>query len=101
MNTKWLLPVALTLLATFGGFSTYLVIREGYTGFLHLAARDPWGLQMLLDVTIASTVACLAWVVPDARARGIPAWPYLVTTVFLGSIGILAYAVHREVARAT
>jgi hypothetical protein len=80
----------------FSVFTDWLVLKEGYTGFLRLSAREPWGLQMLLDVSIAIGLFLL-WMVPDARRRGITAWPYVIVCVALGSIGALAYLVHRHV----
>ena len=32
----------------------------------------------------------------DARERGLPFWPYAVLGLFLGSVGPLAYLIHRE-----
>lgn len=87
-----LLPLA--VLIPFAAFSIWLCVTAGYFGFVHLAAREPWALQLLLDVAIACTV-CSIWMVRDARARGVIVWPYLVATLFLGSIGVLAYAVMR------
>jgi len=88
---------AAVLLAAFGAFSLWVVYGHGYTGFLALAGREPWALQMLLDLVIACSFA-LGWMWTDARRRGIAAWPYLVVTLFLGSIGLLAYTVRRGMA---
>lgn len=93
---KILVPLA--VLVPFTAFSIWLTLDTGYLGFIRLAGREPWALQMLLDVGIACTV-CSIWMVRDARARGARVWPYLVATVFLGSIGVLAYLVHRDVVR--
>jgi hypothetical protein len=82
------------ILAAFTVFSLWVVAGHGYTGFLALAGREPWALQMLLDLVIALSFA-LGWLRADARKRGIAAWPYFVATVLLGSIGILVYVVRR------
>lgn len=84
------------VLVAFSVFTDILVYKDGYTGFLILAARDNWGLQMLLDVSISIGLFTL-WMIPDARRRGITPWPYLIACVGLGSIGALAYLVHRQV----
>ena len=89
------LVVALGVLVAFTVYSLWVVAGHGYTGFLVLAWREPWAMQMLLDLVIACSFA-LGWMLPDARKRGIAAWPFVVTTVFLGSIGLLAYYVVRE-----
>jgi hypothetical protein len=95
LNPRFLLP--LLALLGFGGFSTWVVVTHGYLGFLELAGREPWGLQVLLDVGLACIIASIG-LVRDARERRLPIAPYLVATFFLGSLGLLGYLVHRAVA---
>ncbi len=90
--------VPLVLLVVFGTFSTWVAFTHGPLGFLTLAAREPWGLQILLDVTISVGLFTM-WMVPDARRKGITAWPYLIACIALGSLGALAYLVHRGLRR--
>ncbi len=87
------------VLAAFTVFSLWVVDGHGYTGFLSLAGREPWALQMLLDLAIACSFA-LGWLRADARRRGLAWWPYFAVTLFLGSIGVLAYVVRRGLAPA-
>ncbi len=89
------LILAAVTLAVFGGFSAWLVLEEGYFGFVTLAAREGWALQMLIDLAIALFLFTPV-MVRDARARGIVAWPFVVATIALGSIGALLYYVVRE-----
>jgi hypothetical protein len=86
--------VAAIVLAAFTVFSAWVVYQDGYLGFLRLAGREPWGLQLLLDLIIAASFG-IAWMRADARKRGITSWPYVALVFPLGSIGILAYAVRR------
>jgi hypothetical protein len=86
--------VAALVLAAFGAFSVWVAATHGYTGFLSLAAREPWALQMLLDLAIACSFA-IGWMMRDAKRRGIKPAPYVVMTILLGSIGILVYTVRR------
>lgn len=90
----------LAILSTVGiAFTLYtaaVVADHGYTGFLTLAWREPWGGQMFVDLVIALCLF-LTWMLPDARARQIPAWPYVALILTTGSIGALAYLVHRSV----
>lgn len=88
--------VAAAILAVFGAFSTWVAVTQGYLGFLDIAGRSWWALQMLLDLVLALSFA-VGWMISDARKRQIATWPYLAATVFLGSIGILAYCVRRGV----
>lgn len=92
---KRLAALALTLLA-FGVYSTFIVVQHGYFGFLELALAEPWGGQMFLDLVIALSLF-IAWMVRDARSRGMTPWPFIVVTLALGSIGALLYLVAREV----
>ena len=95
MNNRVLSLVALVVLAGFGAYTAWVMTAHGgYTGFIRLAAREPWALQMLLDVGIACLIYSL-WLVPDARKHGLNPWPYLALTLFGGSLGGLAYLVRR------
>jgi len=93
MNRKLILPVL--VLIPFTAFSVWVSVTQGYTGFLSLAMREPWGLQMLLDLSI-SLFLFASWMRRDARERGLPFAPYVALCVALGSIGALAYLIHRE-----
>jgi hypothetical protein len=93
MNTR--LAVLATVLVAFLGYSVYVSEIAGPIGFLELALREPWGMQMLLDVGISMGLFS-AWLIPDARARGVMAWPWIVACFAVGSIGALAYLVSRE-----
>lgn len=90
-------PLALSV-TTFVIFTLYTVtvaLNHSIFGFLADHARGGWSLQIFLDLVVA---ACCFWVVaiPDARARGIKYWPYVLLTPFLGSIALLGYFVHRS-----
>ena len=87
------------VLADFVGLTAYAVYSEGYFAFLNIAQEfattNIWGSQILVDFLIALTVA-LGWVIADARKRDLVYWPFVVLTLTLGSIGPLAYLIHRE-----
>ena len=83
------------VLASFTVFSAIVIARDGYFGFITLSLREPWALQMLLDLTIALFLIG-AWMRRDARAHGVPVLPYLLLLPFLGSISALGYLVHRS-----
>lgn len=81
-------------LALFLTYSLWVVSGHGLLGFLSLAGREPWALQLLLDLVTALVIAS-AWMVRDARARGIRTWPFTLLTLTCGSIGLLGYLVWR------
>lgn len=87
----WLLVV---VLLPFSLYSTYAVIEVGYLGIItshfHVA-----GMQVFADLVIALLLAC-AWMVHDARQIGRAAWPFVLLTFALGSIGPLLYLVTRR-----
>lgn len=86
---------ALAILVPFTVFSLWVTITHGYTGFLALAAREPWALQMLLDLALACSFG-VGWMFGDAKKHALPRpWPFLVATLFLGSIGLLGYVIYR------
>jgi hypothetical protein len=85
------------LFAVFSAFTLYtaiVVMEHGYTGFIELALSGGWGAQVFIDLVIA-LLLFMSWMLPDARERGIPAAPYAILILGAGSIGALAYLVHR------
>ena len=86
--------VAGAILAAFSVYSLWVIAGHGYTGFLSLAGREDWAMQMLLDLVIACSFG-IGWMRKDARPRGIATWPFVIATVFLGSVGLLGYVVWR------
>jgi len=91
---KWL-PVLVLL--PFTVFSVEVALKAGPLGFLTLAWREPWGMQLFLDLCI-SLFLVGGWIRRDAKERGLPFVPYVIALPFLGSIGALAYLVHRAFA---
>ena len=90
--------IAAVVLLSFSAYSLWVVAGHGYTGFLALAWREPWGMQMLLDLVIACSFG-INWMIANAKRHAITTWPFVVTTIFLGSVGLLAYVVARGLTR--
>jgi hypothetical protein len=86
--------IAATVLLGFLAYSLWVVAGYGYLGFLELARDHPWGMQMLIDLAIACAFG-IGWMIADARKRDLAAAPFVVMTIFLGSVGLLAYVVRR------
>lgn len=82
------------VLTVFFAFSSWVIAQEGYFGFLTLAAREPWGAQILIDLALA-LVFVTGWLIRDARARGMNPWPYVIATPFVGTMAPLLYLVVR------
>lgn len=92
MKTKTI--VVLVVLLAFGAYSVGVVWQHGYFGFLALLS-EPWGPQVLIDLVLA-IFFFTAWMIPDAKRRGISPWPYLGLCATLGSLGALGYLLHRS-----
>jgi hypothetical protein len=92
-----------SVIAVFVAFTIYttiVVLDQGYFGFLELAMTGGWAAQVFIDLCIALVLFAL-WMVPDARERGISAWPYFLAILTTGSVGALAYLVHRTAKEAS
>jgi protein-S-isoprenylcysteine O-methyltransferase Ste14 len=93
---------AFLVIAVFAAFTVYsatVIASHGYTGFMEVAMAGGWGTQVFIDLCIALLLFAI-WMFGDARERGIPAWPYFIAILFTGSIGALAYLVHRALKEA-
>ncbi len=82
--------IATLVLVPFLVFSLWVAWQDGPLGFVTLAGREPWALQMLLDLAIASSFA-IGYMLRDAKSSGRNAWPYVVGTLAVGSIAPLLY----------
>ncbi|MGH2812761.1 MAG: hypothetical protein ACRDI1_08640 [Actinomycetota bacterium] len=92
-----LLLVFVALLLVFVAFVAYtaiVAVDHGPIGFLEAAVDNTAVAQVSLDRVISLGIA-LTFVAGDARRRGLPFVPYLIATLSLGSIGLLAYMLHR------
>jgi hypothetical protein len=95
MNAK---VIALgTLLAVFTLFSLAALVQMGPVAFFSAHAANPATVQVFADLVIALSLV-IAFIWYDAGERGLPRLPYVVATFLLGSIGPLAYLIHRELA---
>ncbi len=89
------LVLALVLFVAFTAYSVEVAIVHGPLGFLSVHEQGGWNLQVFLDLVLA-ILGFNVLAAPDAKRLGIPHWPYFVAMLALGSIGMLAYFVHRE-----
>ena len=87
MNRK---PLAIALLLPFTAFTVFALMQVGYVGLFTYQMQNAGGWQVLIDLVIA-LILVISWMIPDARATGRNPWPWVVATLFLGSIAPLAY----------
>lgn len=88
------------VLADFAAFTAYAVYQYGYSEFLRAAMTNAITIQLSIDLVIALSLITM-WMWRDARERGMSVVPYLVVTLFLGSIGPLLYLFRRAGSEAT
>lgn len=85
----------LFVIAAFGVLTALALMDVGYFGILkpHFLS---WGAaQVFVDLVILAVLACV-WMIKDAPARGLSAWPFVLVTLVAGSFGPLCYLVARE-----
>jgi len=95
MNAR-IIGLALVL-AAFAALTAVALGEFGPLGYLMALDANAATRHVSADVVIALSIASF-FVWRDARDRGLPWLPYLGVTLFLGSVGPLAYLIHREVA---
>ena len=87
--------ILIAVIAAFGALTTLALLDVGYFGILAPHFKS-WGeAQVLADLVILAVLSCI-WMLNDARHSGIPAWPFLIVTLFAGSFGPLLYLAVRE-----
>ena len=83
------------ILLAFGAYSAYVMWDFGYLGIWRAGFDNPAALQILLDLVITCLLIA-SWMVADARAKGLKAWPFVGITLAAGSFGPLLYLLYRE-----
>ena len=93
MTTRSILLFAVIL--GFGVLTALALNDVGYFGILAPHFQSWGGAQVFADLAILAVMACI-WMGGDARAHGLPAWPFLLITLVAGSFGPLLYLAVRE-----
>ena len=86
--------LTITLLL-FGALSATAVWQHGYWGIIAPHFQSFGGGQVLTDLVISLTLV-MVWMWRDAKATGRNVWPWIVTTLALGSFGPLLYLLTRQ-----
>jgi len=85
----------LLILFAFGAYSAYVMWHHGYLGIWQAGFGSLATLQILLDLVITCLLITI-WMIGDARAKGLNAWPFVAITIAAGSFGPLLYLVYRD-----
>ena len=87
--------IVLLILLAFGAYSAYVMWHYGYLGIWQAGIANAAALQILLDLVITCLLIA-SWMLGDARAKGLNAWPFVGITLAAGSFGPLLYLVYRD-----
>jgi hypothetical protein len=80
--------------AAFTALTAYTVYTYGYLGWLRVETANAMGITLFVDLAISLTLVAI-WMGRDAREHNISVVPYLLLTLFFGSVGPLLYLVRR------
>ncbi|MBM3767403.1 MAG: DUF2834 domain-containing protein [Acidobacteria bacterium] len=85
----------LLCLFAFLAFTATVLYQHGYRGFFHWAFYNSATGLLFFDLVITLTLVS-AWIMADARERGVLAVPYLLLTAAFGAAGPLLYLLRRR-----
>ncbi len=87
---KGLRILAALVLIDFLILTGYTISQFGPVGWVAPLMDNAATIQVTVDLVLALVVA-LGFVVKDAREKGVNPIPFVVLTLFSGSVGLLAY----------
>lgn len=90
-------PLAAVLGAIWIAFTIFtiaVILDFGVVGFVEAALENGATTQISIDLVLSIATA-LVFIRRDAQERNLPFWPYFAVTVMAGSIGLVAYLIHR------
>ena len=89
------LAFALALLIAFTAYTLVVGARHSPIELNDSLRAGGWSLQVFLDLVLA-TFGFYVLASADSKRHGISHWPYFIAAIFIGSIAMLAYFVHRQ-----
>lgn len=92
---NWKKIVVGLLFVDFVLFTGFVLYQHGISGLFGWIGSHYAGMQVFADLVIALAFV-LAWMIPDAKKRGMSPLPYVLLTLGLGSIGPLLYFILRK-----
>lgn len=82
--------ISIVLLIPFLALTAYAVWDVGLIGIPEYHIHSSAGWQVFVDLVIA-LVLLLGFLIKDAREKGVNPWPWVIGTLFTGSIAPLFY----------
>ena len=83
------------VLAGFSALTFHAIASYGYVGYFEALLSNLASIHLGADAFIALTLV-FVWMSVDARERRLPFWRYAAAGLLFGSVGPLAYLIHRE-----
>ncbi len=86
--------VLAVVLAGFVALTVRALTGQSYAEFVDTAMANTATGLLFLDLIICLGMAC-AWMIQDARRRGIVVWPFVILSAAFGAAGPLLYLIRR------
>jgi hypothetical protein len=83
------------VLLVFTPLTAIALWNHGYWGIIAPHFQSFGAAQVFADLVIALSIV-MTWIWKDARASGRSPWPWVLTTLVLGSFGPLLYLLTRK-----
>ena len=87
--------IAIVLFVPFILLTIYALMEVGYLGIVDYHRHSPAGWQVFADLVVG-LILVLTWLVPEAKRQGHNPWPWVVGTLFTGSIAPLLYIIFKS-----
>ncbi|MCP4871127.1 MAG: DUF2834 domain-containing protein [Proteobacteria bacterium] len=94
MLKNWKALLLGLVIIDFASLTVWAAMNQGIGETFAVIAANPWMTQVSLDLCVAVAFG-LTFLWRDARKNDINPVPYVVLSLFLGSIGLLSYGVRR------
>lgn len=88
-------PFVLLVAVLFTAYTALVGAEHGAAGFVSVVLRDDCAMQLFIDLFISLLMVTSAMVI-DARRRKRAAWPWVMLTALVGSVGPLWYLALRK-----
>ena len=82
------------VLILFGALTAVALWQDGIIGMFASIPRSAGSVQIFVDLVIASMILNV-WMWRDAKEQGRNPWPWIITTLAIGSFGPLLYLLTR------
>ncbi len=83
------LAAAIAAFLAFTAYTVWVMAGNGVMGFVSLAGREPWGLQLLIDLLVMLALFAALGSGKTPGKHGLAVWPWVAATMVMGLMGAL------------